>query len=167
MDQLPTQPRRYPIRGYDEDFVTGITRSGSQVLMGLLCPHVVAYFFSPEGALERRELRLWRHPAPRMAPDGPYRLSDPAFRSALAQQIQEWHEELGWRPGAISVQPFFDDDAFVGIEDLPEHLQELDESADASAELLAERADWLARGSFVLYWAKDYFMSRDGAVEST
>jgi hypothetical protein len=43
--------RIFPIASYD--YFTGVTKNGQQVLMGLLCPELVAFFFSKDGTLVR------------------------------------------------------------------------------------------------------------------
>jgi hypothetical protein len=52
-----------------------------------------------------------------------------------------------------------------------EEEQDLDEAeyddAEELQELVEERERWLADGSFVWWWAKDYYMSREGKVDST
>jgi hypothetical protein len=158
----------FPIQPYD--FETGTCADGRQVVMGLLCPHLVAYFFDPQGNLLRREQRLWNKPAPRFGTDGPFKIHDEEFRSALERQEREWQAELGFTPGTIWVKQFLDGTP-VGIELLPDHYQDL-ENADwldeeEKQELMESRAEWLERGSFVWWWAKDYYMSKDGKVEST
>ncbi|MFO0964158.1 MAG: hypothetical protein U0793_01040 [Gemmataceae bacterium] len=66
--------RLFPIQGYGDEFSTGVCADGRQVVMGLLCPHLVAYFFDRKGKLLGDEHRPWNKPAPRMGPDGPYNI---------------------------------------------------------------------------------------------
>lgn len=162
-----TDNEYYLIRGYGRDFETGITSDDYQVLMGLLCPHVVAYFFSSDGALAEIQQREWSTPAPRMGADGPYRIYDQEFQDRLCEQILNWQSEIGFTASVIRVRPFFDDEHWVGIEALPEYLQEIDESDDDYAFLSTEREKWKDEGNFVFYWAKDYYMTGDGKVSST
>ncbi|HWT00958.1 MAG TPA: hypothetical protein VN256_11990 [Pyrinomonadaceae bacterium] len=157
----------YSIRGYGDDFETGTTSEGQQVLMGLLCPYIVAYFFSSDGALVGGERREWNRPAPRVGTDGPYQIYDRVFRESLSEQILGWQSELGFTPGVIRVRPFFDDEHCVGIEAFPEHLEDLNESDDGYELLCAERQQWVEEGNFVFRWAKDYYMTRGGEVAST
>src|SRR4051812_41642963 len=79
------QSRLYLLKTYGSDFYTGRLGDGRQLLMGLLCPELVAYCFSPGGALLGREARPWNYPAPRSG-DGPYRIYDPEFRRHLNDQ---------------------------------------------------------------------------------
>jgi len=162
--------RLFPIQGYCDEFVTGTCANGRQVVMGLLCPHLVAYFFDPNGELLCDELRPWDTPAPRMGPDGPYQIYDAAFQDALAEQKHEWQKELGFRASTIRVRPFLDSRHPVGISPLPEDL-ETDEcnklGEDERKHIEELRTEWIARGQFVWWWAKDYYMSKDGAVDST
>jgi hypothetical protein len=166
--------RLFPLQGYGDDFVTGVCADGRQVVMGLLCPYLVAYFFAPDGRLLEDEDRLWERPARRMGGDGPYMIYDDDFQAALARQRKEWQAALGFQPCPIQVRAFLDGRHPVGIELLPDYLQE-HEPADWEGEpdeevrqdIEQSRATWLASGQFVWWWAKDYWMSADGEVEST
>jgi hypothetical protein len=51
------QSRLFPLRGDEWYFHTGTTPDGRQVIAGLLCPFVVAYFFNPDGSFESVERR--------------------------------------------------------------------------------------------------------------
>ncbi|HEY7155408.1 MAG TPA: hypothetical protein VH575_15710 [Gemmataceae bacterium] len=162
--------RLFPIRKYD--YATGLCDDGRQVVMGLLCPHLVAYFFDPQGNLLAKESRPWDHPAPTMGANGPYRIYDTEFQAALDRQLRGWQAEIGFRPGTIRVKAFLDEEEPVGIELLPEHYRDIDPVAEYPdeedrREFLKARDQWVRQGKFVWWWAKDYFMSRDGKVEST
>jgi hypothetical protein len=166
------QQRRFPITSYGDVFVTGVCDDGRQLVMGLLCPLVVAYFFDSDGRLIGDERRPWNHPAPRIGGDGPYRIYDERFQAALDAQLREWQESIGYRPGPIRVRAFLDPRHPVGITLIPEHL---DLSKDQRREVDEEelpyldqsRAEWLAAGNFVWWWAKDYWTAPDGEVIST
>src|SRR5262249_24918462 len=151
-----------PIQGYGDDYVTGICSDGRQVVMGLLCPQVVGYFFDSEGKLLGDEHRPWNTHAPRMRTNGPYRLYDDNFRAALEVQLLEWQSDIGFRPATIHVRAFLDPRHPVGIEQLPEHLRnfETDEGCDEDErkELSADKDEWIAEGKFVWNWAKDYWV---------
>ncbi|MFO0964159.1 MAG: hypothetical protein U0793_01045 [Gemmataceae bacterium] len=93
-----------------------------------------------------------------------------AFEKALAKQLREWKKELGFRAGAIKIRAFLDKRYPVGVALLPDHLErdeikKLDE--DERREFEKSRGEWLAEGQFVWWWAKDYYMAKDGEVEST
>jgi hypothetical protein len=164
--------RLYPIQNQGYDFFTGVCDDGRQVVMGLLCPHVVAYFFDAQGNLLADEHRPWNKAAPRFGFDGPYKIYDDDFQVALTKQMQEWQTDLGFQKRTVHIRAFMDDRHRVGIELLPEHLRNL-ESADwfdddeERQEYIASREEWLADGKFVWWWAKDYFMEKDGSVESS
>jgi hypothetical protein len=162
--------RLFPIQ--EHDYSTGVCADGRQVVMGLLCPNLVAYFFNRDGTLLGRENRLWNVPARRMDGNGPYLIYDPEFVEALNLQLGEWQSQLGFRPSTIWIKPFFDDEHPVGIELLPEHYRDLDHADWIDHEedregLKRLRDQWIEWGNFVWWWAKDYFMSREGKVEST
>ncbi len=44
MDNVHKSERLFPISEYGNDFYTGVTGEGKQVIMGLLCPVLVAFF---------------------------------------------------------------------------------------------------------------------------
>jgi len=159
----------YRINGYGEDFDTGTIQGDRQVLMGLLCPHLVAYTFSCDGELQHIEVRDWNYPAPRMGADGPYKIHDPLFLHNLTLQFTAWWQEIGFHPQSITVQSFFDEERFVGIQPVPDWL--IDgydgESDEGRLQREQDRQEWYDSGSFVFWWAKNYFMSPDGEVEST
>jgi hypothetical protein len=161
----------YRIKGYAQDSYTGQVGDGRQVLMGLLCPNVVAYFFARSGELLNREVRPWEYPAPSHGEDGPYKIYDSEFERHLSAQISRWQNEIGYHGQAISVQPFFDEEFFVGACEIPRELLDLtDADEDEREELEEELALWEERkadGEFVFYWAKDYLMSADGTVLAT
>ncbi len=137
----------FSIRGYEEDFDTGRTGDGRQVVLGLLCPSLVAYFFTPDGGLIGREVRPWEYPAPGAEGIG-YAIYDKRFQGHLAEQMQGWKQELGFSPGPIRVGAFFDEEYYVGFE------QSDEQGLGASDEI-------------VFYWAKEYFLAPDGEGEST
>jgi hypothetical protein len=159
--------RLFPIKSYD--YLTGVCGDGRQVVMGLLCPHVVAYFFGRNGELLGDEHRDWITPAP-WVPTGYYDIYDKKFLAGVADQIREWQRAIEFRKGTIRIRAFFDDRHPVGICELPEHLSD-EEIANCDdnerAELEKSRSKWIRQGAFVWWWARDYYMSRDGEVEST
>lgn len=168
MSTPDSSPRLFPLQGHGDEFHTGICPDGSQVLMGLLAPYVVAYFFDSRGALTGARRQPWRQPAPRIGHDGPFRLQDPSFKRALAQQLQDWKAELGFRPAPLQVRAFQDEELGVGIEELPELYRDLSEAdPEEHEELERERDEWLRDGMFVFWWAKDYHLSREGEVLSS
>jgi len=139
-------------------------------VLGLLCPHLVAYFFDAQGNLLGDEHRPWASPAPRPDPDGPFDIYDETFRAALAQQQKAWMKELGFRKRAIKVREFFDPRHPVGIQRVPDHFK-LDAGEGLDPEQRAgweeSRAAWLEGGSYVWWWADEYEVDEDGEVEST
>ena len=97
MVDLP-EDRQFPLTGYGDEFVTGACPDGRQVVMGLLCPHLVAYFFDPAGRLLGDEHRPWDHPAPRLRDTGPYDIYDPPFQAdwRAAGQFVWWWAKNYW-----------------------------------------------------------------------
>jgi hypothetical protein len=168
-----TEARVYPIQNDGYDFFTGVCSDGRQVVMGLLCPELVAFFFDPEGNLLGREQRPWSAEAGELAGHTPpYQIYGERFEQLINAQRLEWQAEIGYRPATIGIKEFLDHEYSVGIEVLPDYLQFLDIEAERDSEeerqdLLETRDSWLAEGNFVWWWAKDYYMSREGEIEST
>jgi hypothetical protein len=170
---VASEDRLFPLnfRGVDAGGpVTGVCADGRQVVMGLLCPNLVAYFFDPKGDLLHEEHRSWLHPAPRRGA-GPYQIYDEAFQSALATQFQKWQQTLGFNRCAIQVRAFLDERYVVGIELFPDHLQPTADEWQSMTEqerqdMQQARAKWKAAGTFVWWWAEDYWINPDGTVGS-
>src|SRR5262245_26387932 len=96
--------RLFSIQPYCDEFVTGICADGRQVVMGLICPNLVAYFFDNKGRLLGCEHREWNKPPPKLWRDGPNDINDGAFQDGLAEQQNEWQGALGFRAATIKVQ---------------------------------------------------------------
>lgn len=128
--------------------------------MGLLCPYVVTYFFDTKGRFSGAGRQLWKHPAPQMENNGPYNIYDAQFEQAITKQIKEWQKEIGFQDKVIRIKEFVDEEMSVGISERPEYLQD----ADADDEDLLQ---WKQSGNFVFVWAKEYWVSDSGEVEST
>jgi hypothetical protein len=165
--------RLFPIQDHGYDFFTGVCADGHQVVMGLLCPEIVCVFFDPAGNYLGCEQRFWGEEAADLAGREPiYNIFGDRFRVLIAQQIKGWQAELGFRTATIRVKEFWADGHSVGIEEMPDHYRDI-ETADwfpneeRRQHFRESRERWLARGSFVFWWAKDYYVSRDGEVEST
>jgi len=183
---------QYIINSYGDDFYTGTIADGRQVLMGLLCPKLVAVFFDADGNLLQVESRPLSRLPPRQGAigvswetdvgvlslegvrPGPYQVYDPHFQAALTRDLAAWKREIQFQDAPITVREFFLDDRFLGIRRLPDHLQEFKENPDNVAKDEEERRgledrirEWESLGQFVLLWGEDYWMSRDGDVEST
>lgn len=160
--------RLFPLSSYGDEYLTGHCADGRQVVMGLLCPHLVVYLFDANGRLLSGERQLWNHPAPRLN-SGPFDIYNEAFRTSLDVQFRELQQSLGYSQSPIRVREFFDPDNWVGIEALPSHYRDLETIANEEErkEFIISRDRWLADGCFVWWWAKDYYMSKDGEVESS
>jgi len=160
----------FPVQAYD--YHTGVCADGRQVVMGLLCPALVAFFFDQHGHLLCCEQRPWSEEATALAGEQPpFQIFGETFQALIAAQEEAWQQELGFIASTIHVREFFDEQRGVGIERLPGHLEmeeiETEEDPQEQRELLALREEWLATGAFVWWWARDYYMSGDGEVEST
>ncbi len=161
----------FPIQNDEATLATGICADGRQVMMGLICPQLVAYFFDRDGEIIGGERQQWNHPAPSMGEDGPYQIYDLAFRVAIAEQMKDWQTKLGFKQSKIEIQDFFDDELYVGITLIPDHLEleEIEKTDDLEERKYFEedRENWLANGNFVWWWCEEYWMSKEGKIEST
>jgi hypothetical protein len=167
----PFKKRCFPIRrdgSICTGFYTGTCRDEAQILMGLYCPDVVCFFFSPSGKLLHEEARRWDVPAPKRY-GGHWDTDDPDFRRALERQLQRWQEEIGAAPATVRVKAFFSESRTIGITDgLDMFLTEEDEgNEDILAEEAQNRKDWIDNGYFVFNWAKDFHMWANGSVMSS
>ncbi|MBC7808866.1 MAG: hypothetical protein H7145_22255 [Akkermansiaceae bacterium] len=138
----------------------------------MLCPHLVAYFFSSSGVSLETVVKEWAYPAPRMGKNRPYNIYDKEFVLQINEQFADWKRDLRSYSCPVSVLPFWDEENFVGAQQIPEHLRDPSdcETQDDQAQFDAEIEEWRERsqrGEFVFYWAKDYYMSADGEVFST
>lgn len=164
MPQPAQSEQIYVLKSYEQEFYTGSNDDCEQVIIGLLCPHVVAYFFDEDGNLLNSERQLWKHPAPQRSPNGPYNIYEEQFVEAINQQIWDWMEKMGFAEEAIEIREFNDEARGVGISELPAYLKDPVPDDEEMAEALNY---WLESGNFVFCWAKEYHMSADGEVEST
>ncbi len=82
-----------------------------------------------------------------MGADGPYRIHDATFVAEVTRQIEDWKRELGFEEGLISVRAFFDDELWVGVEAVPDHLDDdVDETAEERRERQESRQKWIEAG---------------------
>ena len=169
----PSDELVFSIKNDGVDFFTGHCADGRQLVMGLLCPELVTVLFDAEGNYLCSEERPWSAAAAKVAGHKPpYDICNEPFQKLIAAELTEWQNELGYRPGTIRVKTFWADNHHVGIDQLPYHYRDL-ETADwipneeERREMMASRDRWLADGDFVFWWAKDYFMSKEGDVTST
>jgi hypothetical protein len=164
--------RLFRIRNEGDSFFTGVCADSRQGIMGLLCPEVVAVFFDAEGNYLGCEARPWSKEAGDIAGNPPHNIFGVYFQALIAEQMEEWQTELRFRKATIRVKEFWVKGRPVGIEELPSHLRDIETAAWIANEeerqgLRESRDRWLAEGNFVFWWAKDFFMSRKGEVEST
>ena len=166
MDRNSSQ-RSYHIQNSTYYFYAGYLENGNLVLMGIQQPKLVMVEFDPEGNyLKTSDREVFQE-----------RLTSGLHHNETREDILlsvllDWQRDVAFRAGTISVKPFFLPELDIGIEDLPEHYQEvLDHPEQYDAERLTELQgdirDWRERGSFVLYWVEDYYLDRDGDVESS
>lgn len=169
--------RTYPIQSHDAyGFHAGMTADHRQVLIGVTCPYLVAFFFDVEGNFacgQRRKLEF-------LQPSGVWvdgELIEGMVRrydthdERILQCLREWQEEIGFNPGVIRVKQFFVQDLVLGIDDYPSHfddiLEDPDEEEAEQEEARESIREWAATGQFVLYWGHDYWIDAQGQVTSS
>jgi hypothetical protein len=158
--------RVFALQSHGNDYFAGQLTDGHQIVMGLLAPRIVLYMFDAEGALVERQARDWEHAAPKLGESDIWRLGNAEFKQRLAEQTERWQQEIGFAPGTIRIQWFFDDELNVGIELLPESLRDMSwcETDAQRQEMRREVEEWQEQGHFVFCWAKDYLISAEGNV---
>jgi hypothetical protein len=157
--------RRYPIKSHASYcFYTGVTSGGRQVLMGLFCPDLLAFFFDAEGNLlgvDDRPVPFFRGVPP------PYNIYD----ERIAPLLDAWQREIGFRPTTITVKKFFSPEHHIGIEDYPSHFEEILSDPGADEEEKRATRDSIRLldegGQFVLFWGNDYWLDSSGEVVSS
>ena len=161
----------YPLQTYADEFETGFCADGRQVVMGLLCPYLVAFFFDSQGVLLGKEKHLWEYPAPVHAKSGVYEIYDDAFVALMEEQITAFQEKIGFRAGTIHIKRFIYEEESVGIQPMPDEMVDFEEASyldERQKEDIRQSRDyWLETGNFVWWWAKDYYIDSEGEVEST
>lgn len=150
----------YTIRPGHGVFDAGVLPDRQQVLVGIQFPELVVVHFSSNGVLLGVEV-----------------VATVLSRSGItidqaSRELARWKSVAGFRPMAISVEPFFLRDRLIGIADLPEHYQEVLDRPESFDEvrrstLLDDIRQWHLRGDFVLYWIEDYYLNKDGEVVSS
>ena len=87
-----------------------------------------------------------------------------------ADAIRDWQREVGFTSATISVKPFFLQDRWIGVKNLPDHYQEFlshpeNYNSQRHKELQEDIQNWNERGDFVLYWDEEYYLNQDGELE--
>jgi hypothetical protein len=164
--------KKYIIQYSDDvNFVTGLTRNGEQVIMGIPDLCVAAAFFDAQGKHLRHETRRLTNALPPSSLNPHNALRD--LIPQLWALVDAWKLEVGFMPSAISVFKFSLPDLELGIDDLPKYLQDIVD--DPSSELdeqhrqecLSEIEEWRRLGKFAVCWGNEYWMSSTGAVTDT
>src|SRR5262245_44577771 len=99
--------RRYAIGSDQGYFYAGVTLDNEQVLMGLFCPNLVAFYFDLDGNLlrtDQRQVPFFRNVTP------PYDI----YEERIPPLIEAWKKEMGFRPATIKVKKFFSDEHYIG-----------------------------------------------------
>jgi hypothetical protein len=157
--------RRYPITSHEAyGFWTGVTPDKRQVLMGLLCPNLVAFFFDADGhllAVEQRLLTFFQDVTP------PYNIYDDRIPAA----VDAWQREMSLQPVTITVRKFFVHEPYLGVEDYPDHFAEIlsdpEEGEGEKEDIRDSMRLWDQAGQFVLQWGNDYWLNDTGEVVSS
>jgi hypothetical protein len=167
----------YPIQSHEYyDFQAGMTGDGRSVLMGLLCPYLVAISFDAQGNLrevQRRFLEFLQASGmlvDREPIDGQVR-SYNIYDERIPERLAGWQREIGFSPSTIRVKRFFVPDLGVGVQDCPAHFAEIladpDETEEEKDSIRESLREWETDGQFVLLWGNDYWLDSRGEVTSS
>jgi len=161
------QQRLFQIKDDGNYFRAGYLRNGHQVLMGVQSPELVMVDFDIDGTYLSTTIRSI------VSTDrsSGRRTLDPSA-DMLFEGIEQWMDEIRLMPRTITVKEFFLEDRYIGIRLLPDHYQDVLEHPDGYdrerlTELTEDIRSWTDQGSFVLFWTEDYYMSREGDVDSS
>jgi len=145
----------YKVSSSEHYFYAGRIGIDRQVLMGTQLPNLTCVEFDAAG----NYLRAVTKQVP---------LDDDAV-----PHLQAWQGELGLAIGPIFVKGFFLQEQWIGIKDLPDHYQEAMNAVSGNhfdgrlKQLQEEARAWQSRRDFVLYWDEEYYLNRQGEVESS
>lgn len=161
----------YTIQNNKIYFWTGRDQDHKQIIMGLLAPYVVVYSFNPDGSYHKRELIQLAHPPRRDAESGVYDLNS-QFMTRFSGELDEVKRQIGYQPDSVSIQEFFDPAQYVGVSSLPSDYQEFLDYPDRFAEEEKQAYEshitqWKNDGNFVFCWAEEYWMNKNGEIESS
>jgi hypothetical protein len=147
-------------------FFAGITPESEQVLMGLYCPNLLAFYFDSEGTLLRSE----EQPVPffqNVTTPRPYDIYD----DRIQPLINAWQADMKLRSKVIHVKRFWSEEHSIGIEEYPSHFHEIlsDLIADEEEKTSVRKSlqQWDEDGQFVLHWGNEYWLDRTGEVVSS
>lgn len=167
MVETTASPRMYPLQTYGMNFMTGHLTDGTQVLIGLYYPEIVAVFFDEEGRYLRHLVRELSQETQalncREPPRGRWWTNNTEW-----EELERWVAELGMSARTIAFQKFELLDYGLCVADLPDTFQEMidngEELDDDDKEFIE---DWKERGTYVFVWYRDYDINREGEVEAT
>jgi hypothetical protein len=146
-------------------FYAGRINNGNQVLIGVQLPEIVIVEFDTQGNFLTFSVQD--------LPEGGQDSTSRAYNLEMSEiPLQVIQETLGFTPSIIAIKRFFLEDRWIGIEDLPDHYQDvIDYPENYDEERLQElREDirsWRENGDFVFFWCEDYYIDRDGDIASS
>jgi hypothetical protein len=153
----------YPICGDDNDFFTGMTADGLQVLVVVAVPTAIAVFFDREGRLIKNEER---------------HLVDAGRTGVFAEtderQLYSWLQSLGYKKGIILVRRFFISQYHIGVFDFPDSFSDIllsSSNRNQEERDFAQRElnRWASEGLFQLWLNPDtdLWIDSNGNIAST
>jgi hypothetical protein len=161
----------YPIQGHPEYwFYVGKSES-TQALLGLLGNDLAVILFDTEGnCLGFQEPRMSVRDYARRA--GGRELQEQQLRSGIERQVRLYRERMGLVDEIIHVKRFRFPDVNVGVDDVPDDIQEYLLKPAAFTE--RDRDDledtlegWKEEDLFVFWWGQSYTMDAEGVVTSS
>lgn len=153
--------RKYPLNDF-EDFFTGKDPEGQMIICGVLLPFFTAVIFDKDGnylRIERKRIDKIKNG------DGFIYREEDDIRN---YGIEDFIQDLNLNQEKIYIKKFFLDEEYIGIEDVPYHLNEEVIGANSNlSEIEEDMKDWIDGGCFVFNWGNDYYIDSEGLVDSS
>jgi hypothetical protein len=161
----------YPIQGHPEYWFYVGRSDSKQVLIGLIGNDLAVIGFDTEGkCLGFQEPLLSVRDYARST--GGQELQEQQLRSEIERQVRLYRDRMGLADEDIHVKRFRFPDVNVGVDDLPDDIQDYLLNTTAFNE--RDRADledtlegWKEEDLFVFWWGQSFTMDTEGVVTSS
>jgi hypothetical protein len=157
----------YRLKNEDLYFYTGLIHGNLQAITGIQLPELILIEFGLKGDYIRIVTKELELETGRSDQDS-YGITE---EDAL-EQLLTWQNEIEFLSAAITVKKFFLPDRWIGIKDLPDHYQEVldrpqDPNDERDKQLREDIRRWMENGDYVFYWDEEYYISKEGDIESS
>jgi hypothetical protein len=155
-------------------FFTGHS-GGWQLLIGFHMPGLIAVFFDAQGILTDVQCRVFSDELLREWDNPPYDACNPGkeLRAQGLAELRKLQRDISFEEGPIYVQPFtLRPTHDVYLTELPEEYRDVLDSpeqfddVEEQQEALDHVRKWKDAGMFALGWDVEYFMNRDGTINT-